>query len=85
MSHRHHGTMFMIETCARSALLLLYVASIELEVADKTARLHLPDTWSEGVRSVRDMIIFWEPENPETGSWARAMQVGLELWNSRSP
>ena len=83
MSHRHHGTMFMIETCARSALLLLYVALLKLEVPDEIARLELPDTWLEGVRSVHDMIIYWESEYPETGSWARAMQVALELWNTR--
>jgi hypothetical protein len=83
--HRHHGTVFMIETCARSALLLLYVSSMKLEAPDETTRLNLPDTWLEGVRAVRDMITFWEPEYPETGSWARAVQVGIELWNSRLP
>jgi hypothetical protein len=85
MSHRHHGTMFMIETCARSALLLLYVASMKLEAPDETTRLHLPDTWLEGVMTVRDMISFWKQEYPETGSWARAMHVGIELWTSKSP
>ena len=75
--------MFMIETCARSALLLLYVALLKLEAPNETIRLHLPDTWLEGVRCVHDMIVCWEPEYPETEPWARAMQVGLELWNSK--
>lgn len=83
MSHRHYGTMFMIETCTRSALLLLCVALLKLEAPDEVARLYLPDTWLEGVRCVHDMIIYWQSEYPETGSWAQAIRVGLELWNSR--
>lgn len=84
MLHRHHGTMFMIETCARSALLLLYVASLNSAVSDdRSTRLHLPDTWPEGVRSVYDMMVYWVAEFPEVGSWAQAIQTGLELWGPR--
>ena len=84
MSHRHHGTMFMIETCARSAFLLLCVASLKLEVAsEEVTRLHMPDTWSDGVKSVHDMINYWEAEYPEISPWGRVMQAGLELWGPR--
>jgi hypothetical protein len=84
MLHRHHGTMFMIDTCTRSALLLLYVASLEPEVGtDERTRLHLPDMWSEGVKSIHDMLAYWVAEFPDIRSWAQAMQAGLDHWVSR--
>lgn len=82
MLHRHHGTTFMIETCTRSALLLLYIASLNLqEETAASKRLHLPHSWSEGVSSVHGMIAYWEAECPDIRSWAQAIQAGLELWN----
>jgi hypothetical protein len=79
MLHRHHGTMFMIDTCASSALLLLYVASLEPERGtDERTRLHLPDMWSEGVKSIHDMLAYWVAEFPDIRSWAQAIQAGLD-------
>jgi hypothetical protein len=57
MLHRHHGTMFIIDTCASSALLLLYFALLEPERGtNERTRLHLPDMWLEGVKSILDTL-----------------------------
>jgi hypothetical protein len=69
MLHCHHGTMFIIDICARSALLLLYVASLEPEVGtDEQLRLYLPDIWSEGVRSIHDILAYWVAKFPDVRS-----------------
>jgi hypothetical protein len=63
--HRHHGTLFMIQSCSRSALLLVAAALHNIantaRNSGKGARLlTLPDGWRAGIDETIDMLAFWQ-------------------------
>jgi hypothetical protein len=60
-THRHHGTWFMIQSCTRSALVILAAAR-----TTHAAGL-LPDGWDGAVIDVIEMLRFWEHEVGDAG------------------
>lgn len=68
--HRHHGTLLMMQSCSRSALVLVASALLNLSRTSRnsghgTATLALPQGWRTGVDEVIGMLSFWENETPQ--------------------
>ncbi|KAK1706574.1 hypothetical protein BDP67DRAFT_547967 [Colletotrichum lupini] len=62
--HRHHGTLPMMRSCSRSALVL--VAAALLTQSSGTEGGHsLPNDWYGAVGEVLDLLAFWECETRE--------------------
>jgi hypothetical protein len=71
-THRHHGTWFMLQSCTRSALVLLAAA----RTTDITELI--PDRWSDAVFDVIKMLRFWEHEIGDAGDRLRILEDILE-------
>jgi hypothetical protein len=59
--YRHHGTWFMLQSCTRSALILL--AATRTSYAIKL----MPRGWRDAVIDVMEMLRFWEHEVGDAG------------------
>jgi hypothetical protein len=83
MFHRHHGTVFMIGTCTRSALVLLCFASLQFSPGQGAAMgsISLAPAWTQRVRTAVEMIRFWQVECPDTTRWADVLEAGLRRWS----
>ena len=57
--HRHHGTWLMIQSCTRSALVLLAARH-----SAEGIRL-VPDGWREAVCNVMELLRFWQHDAPD--------------------
>ena len=55
--YRHHGTWLLLQSCLRSALVLL--AASKSEIAAKL----LPAAWEAPVQETIDMLRYWQNEN----------------------
>lgn len=66
--HRHHGGMFMIRACTRSALVL---------VAAAKAGVVTPPNWHESVYQVSGMLAYWEDEDRELVRWRTTIEREL--------
>ena len=58
--HRHHGALFMIKSCTRSALVLVAAANLGVT---------MPRGWSEVVYKVIAMLSYWAGEVAALGNW----------------
>ena len=67
-THRHHGTWFMLQSCTRSALVLLAFAH-----AMNGTEL-MPDKWKDAVLDVIEMLRFWEHEVGDAGDRLRILE-----------
>ncbi|KAH6684800.1 hypothetical protein B0J14DRAFT_527760 [Halenospora varia] len=67
-THRHHGTWFMIQSCTRSALVILAAAR-----TTQAAEL-LPDGWDGAVFDVIEMLRFWEHEVGDAADRLRILE-----------
>jgi hypothetical protein len=83
MFHRHHGTVFMIGTCTRSASVLLCFASLQALLGQGAAMglISLPAAWSQRVKTAVEMTRFWQAECPDTTRWADVLEAGLRRWS----
>jgi hypothetical protein len=83
MFHRHHGTVFMIGTCTRSALVLLCFASLQFSPGQGAAMgsISLPPAWPQRIETAVEMIRFWQAECPDTTRWADVLEAGLRRWS----
>ena len=83
MFHRHHGTVFMIGTCTRSALVLLCFASLQFSSRQGAAvgSVSLPPAWPQRIETAVQMIRFWQAECPDTTRWADVLEAGLRRWS----
>jgi hypothetical protein len=70
--HRHHGTWFMLQSCTRSALILL--AATRTPYATEL----MPDGWRGAVIDVMEMLRFWEHEVGDAGDRLRILEELLE-------
>jgi len=70
--HRHHGTWFMLQSCTRSALVLLAAAR-----SPRAAGLN-PDGGREAVIDVMEMLRFWEHEVGDAGDRLRILESLFE-------
>ncbi|KAL7793212.1 hypothetical protein V8C37DRAFT_378797 [Trichoderma ceciliae] len=68
--HRHHGSMFMIRACTRSALVLLAAAR---------AGCAMPADWEDSVYKTVGMLAYWEDEDRELIHWRATLERELAL------
>lgn len=73
--HRHHGALFMIKSCTRSALVLVAAANL-VPAAD------MPPRWSLVVYKVIGMLAYWSGEVPELGNWKRLLELQMTKANA---
>lgn len=75
--HRHHGTVFLIRSCNRSALILLAAASVVQSSFEQgvPSPLILPENWKHAVALALDLNRFWEAESAD----CRSVRPILEL------
>lgn len=63
--HRHHGGMFMIRACTRSALVL---------VAAAKSGMSMPANWQQAVYNVARMLSHWEDEDRDLIQWRTTLE-----------
>ncbi|KAH6608914.1 c6 zinc finger domain-containing [Trichoderma cornu-damae] len=68
--HRHHGCMFMIRACTRSALVLLAAAR---------AGCAMPADWEDSVHKTAGMLAYWEDEDRDLMHWRATLERELAL------
>ncbi|KAL6701295.1 hypothetical protein J3F84DRAFT_391887 [Trichoderma pleuroticola] len=68
--HRHHGSMFMIRACTRSALVLLAAAK---------AGCTMPTDWEDSVYKTVGMLAYWEDEDRDLIHWRSTLERELAL------
>ncbi|KAL7927215.1 hypothetical protein ACQKWADRAFT_327130 [Trichoderma austrokoningii] len=68
--HRHHGCMFMIRSCTRSALVLLAAARAGCE---------MPADWEDCVHKTVGMLAYWEDEDRDLIHWRATLERELAL------
>lgn len=68
--HRHHGGMFMIRACTRSALVLLAAAK---------AGCSMPTDWEDSVYKTVGMLAYWEDEDRDLIHWRATLERELAL------
>ncbi|KAF7114223.1 hypothetical protein CNMCM5793_007801 [Aspergillus hiratsukae] len=75
--HRHHGTVCLIRSCNRSALILLAAASVVQSSFEEglPSPLIMPENWKHAVALALDLNRFWEGESAD----CRSMRPILEL------
>jgi hypothetical protein len=78
--HRHHGTLFMIQSCSRSALVVIAAALHNIaNTTHNSARgvntLTLPHGWRTGIDETIDMLEFCERELPQLASVRHELQA----------
>lgn len=66
--HRHHGTLFMIKSCTRSALVL--VASAKVGMA-------MPPNWRDAVYKAIGLLGYWSSELSDLGQWQTTIERQL--------
>lgn len=68
--HRHHGGVFMIRACTRSALVLLAAAK---------AGCSMPTDWEDSVYKTVGMLAYWEDEDRDLIHWRATLERELSL------
>ncbi|KAG8416264.1 hypothetical protein J3458_006860 [Metarhizium acridum] len=81
--HRHHGTLLMIQSCSRSALVLVAamlrnIASTAQNSAKGANTLSLPAGWWASLDETIDMLAFWENESRQSAGIRRVLQAARE-------
>lgn len=71
--HRHHGTMFMLRACTRSALVLILAE--RLAAKGTIVGLTLPDGWRYHVQQCAAVNQFWRFDKPIFGDWGHALDL----------
>ncbi|CEJ81565.1 hypothetical protein VHEMI01686 [[Torrubiella] hemipterigena] len=66
--HRHHGGLFMIRACTRSALILVAAAKLGSP---------MPDNWHVSIYNVMGMLSFWNDEDRNLVQWGAVLQSEL--------
>ncbi|EHK23082.1 uncharacterized protein TRIVIDRAFT_28900 [Trichoderma virens Gv29-8] len=81
--HRHHGTLLLIQSCSRSALVLVAAALRNItNTAQNSAKgaivLKLPNGWRVGLDETIDMLAFWENESRQLASIRHVLQAARQ-------
>lgn len=81
--HRHHGTLLMIQSCSRSALVLTAAALHNItNTAQNSAKgantLTLPHGWRAGIDETIVMLEFWENEFRQLACIRHKLQTAKE-------
>lgn len=63
--HRHHGGLFMIRACTRSALVLAAAAK---------SGISMPANWKQSVYNVTGMLSYWEDEDRNLIQWRTTLE-----------
>ncbi|KAI7971090.1 hypothetical protein EIK77_007206 [Talaromyces pinophilus] len=66
--HRHHGTLFLLHSCSRSALVLIAAAASLKHRLDQGIQpnLFMPARWHEAVRLAIEMNRYWVMESADS-------------------
>lgn len=75
--HRHHGTMFMLSACTRSALVLVLVGG--LAPHGSSTYLSLPENWRWHVQQCATVNKFWQSDDSTLGRWGHALDLAC-MW-----
>lgn len=80
--HRHHGTGPMIQSCSRSALVLLAAGIQNRSTLSQGTHggyyaLNLPQDWVQSVGSVIGLLEFWSAETRDFDVVRRVLEQGL--------
>lgn len=65
--HRHHGTWLMLQSCTRSALMLVAAGRARLDEK-------LPQDWQTQVREVVNLLEYWRGEVPDVDERLKALK-----------
>lgn len=68
--HRHHGGLFMIRACTRSALILVAAAKLGSP---------MPDHWQVAVYNTIGMLSFWNDEDANLVQWGSVLDKELNM------
>ncbi|RYP64817.1 hypothetical protein DL771_008597 [Monosporascus sp. 5C6A] len=63
--HRHHGTLFMIKACTRSAMVLIAAA--------RTGGL-MPPGWDDAVLKATELLGYWANDMPDLARWKAILE-----------
>lgn len=63
--HRHHGTMFMMKSCTRSALILVATANMGIK---------MPPNWREAVYKAIGLLGYWSGEVSDLAHWKTTLE-----------
>lgn len=66
--HRHHGTIFMVKSCTRSALLL---------VSSACSGMQMPPGWKDAVYKAIGLLEYWAREVPDLLHWKATLERGI--------
>ncbi|RFU25809.1 hypothetical protein B7463_g10519, partial [Scytalidium lignicola] len=77
--HRHHGTWLLINSCARSAMVLLSAAHSPI-----VSEL-LPDGWEDAVLNTIEMLKFWENDAADIGNRCSIIERSVNSLLSFAP
>jgi hypothetical protein len=74
--HRHHGTLFLLHSCSRSALVLIAVATSLKHRLDQGIQPNyiMPARWREAVRLAIEMNRYWEMESADSKYLLRILE-----------
>ncbi|KAL0941336.1 C6 zinc finger domain-containing protein [Colletotrichum truncatum] len=88
--HRHHGTLPMLRSCSRSALVLV-AAALAIHADGSrggdypTMGLAMPTGWRTGVEGMVDILNFWEGESHQVQKLRRFLEQGYAMIPELSP
>ncbi|KEQ92530.1 hypothetical protein AUEXF2481DRAFT_422292 [Aureobasidium subglaciale EXF-2481] len=71
--HRHHGTMGMVRTCSRSAMVL--TLAMRNMQSQSSISLTLPDGWRYHVRQTAALNRFWQNDDPIFMEWGNVLEA----------
>ncbi|KAK6225735.1 glucan -beta-glucosidase [Colletotrichum tabaci] len=91
--HRHHGTLPMMRSCSRSALVLAAAAILSQSESnggrgmqdDGTPTLSLPSGWYEAIEEVIDLLAYWECETRDMETTRRLLEKACAMFSVPSP
>ncbi|KAL2846896.1 C6 zinc finger domain protein [Aspergillus pseudoustus] len=78
--HRHHGTLFLLRNCCRSALVLIAAALAVASPPDRQPgpSLAMPSGWRHAVLLALDMTRYWEDQSVDSAYLARILESAWE-------
>jgi hypothetical protein len=71
--HRHHGTMVMLRTCTRSALVLVLAGKPPARRSEKD--LSPPENWRFHVQQCAVVNQYWQFDDPTLGDWGHILDL----------
>ncbi|KAF3810982.1 hypothetical protein GCG54_00003162 [Colletotrichum gloeosporioides] len=85
--HRHHGTLPLMRSCSRSALVLTTAAMLIESRGNNGSQgiCQMPPGWETGVDGIVDLLTFWQGEVPQMSKIRRLLGETRVLASGASP